>query len=153
MTHTNSIKRRIGLTAIALVFALIGCGKEDGSGTQAASETITDIGVISTTADRRTLVGRKVNIPDAPVSTVVGNYVFWAGDRHSGVPVAREDKMRTPVVEHVRLGDRVRISGTVRLLETVPDSDLLWDKINEDEKRDILNARVYIAADSVAIRK
>ncbi len=159
MTQAQTLKRRLGLSAVSVLFVLLGCGKDNGIGTgngnetQGGNNTISELTVISSTADKRSLVGRKVSIADAPVDEVVGNYVFWAGDTHSGVPIVREDKMRTPVVEHVRRGDRVRVLGTVRLLESVPVSDLMWDKVNENERRDILAAQVYIAAESVAIRK
>jgi hypothetical protein len=152
MKLISASQARAGYAVLALLFVVLGCGKEKGAEPQAATETIADLSAISSASDRRALVGRKVDIADAPVSQVVGNYVFWAGDPHSGVPVAREDKMRSPVIEHVRRGDRVRILGVVRLLETVPDSDLLWDTVNADEKRDIQAAQVYIAAESVAIR-
>ena len=143
---------RLGFTAVALLFLILGCGKDNASEVQPAMETITDISVISNTADRRTLVGRQVDIPEAPITSVVGNYLFWAGETHTAVPVVREDKMRGPVTEHVRPGGRAHIKGTVRLLETVPDDDLMWDRITPEEKSDILGARVYIAAESVAVR-
>ena len=144
-----SHKYRYGLTAFALLVLAIGCGKEVNN--QDSGATISDIAEISDTADRRSLVGRKVEIASAQVQEVTGNYIFWVGSRNSGVPVAREDKMRGPVTEHVRPGDRAAISGTIRLLETVPQSDLLWDKITDSEREDMLNSRIYIAADSVRV--
>lgn len=149
MKHSTSTIR-IAALLMPLLLLLGGCGKDEPT-TQSGEDLITDIATISNTADRRTLVGKKVDIASAKVQSVVGNYVFWAGEPHTAVPIAREDKMHGTVPEHVRSGDSVRIKGTIRLLENLPDTDPLWDSISNDERRDILAARVYVAAESVAI--
>jgi hypothetical protein len=145
----QALKYRNGLVALALLVLAVGCGKEVNN--KESGATIADVNEISDTADRRSLVGRRVEITSAQVQEVTGNYIFWVGSRNSGVPVAREDKMRGPVTEHVQRGDRVAISGVVRLLETVPQTDLLWDKVNDNERADMLNSRIYIAAESVRV--
>lgn len=137
-----------------LILALGGCGKDNSTaGTPGAvtPTTITDLSTITQAADRRALVGRKVEIPNAQAQQVVGTYVFWAGDTHSAVPVVRLDRMRGPVAEHVKRGAQVGMSGTVRLLSSVSATDPLWTHVNERERNDMLGAIVYIAADNVLI--
>ena len=71
------------------VFLLLlsSCGKDDKAATDpAVADAITDYKVILQTADRQTLVGRKVNLDNVPVQTVAGTYIFWAGDTHSAIP-------------------------------------------------------------------
>ncbi len=140
----------LGLFVFPVLLALTGCGKEDNP-LLSGDDTIRDISAIANTADRRELVGKKVDIQDAKVQSVVGNFIFWAGEPHTAVPVARVDKMNGPVNDHVRSGDKVRLVGVVRLLETVEADDKFWESVNEDEKKDILGARIYIAADNVII--
>ena len=150
----HSLLRFSGLAAASVLalFVTLSCGKDDKS-TQVNPEPalITDMSVISNAPDRTALVGKKVDISSATVQSVVGTYLFWAGDPRTAVPVAREDRMHDSVAEHVRAGEHCRITGTVRLLETVPSTDVLWDRINDQERRDLLASRVYIAADKVSV--
>lgn len=133
----------------ALLF-ITACGKDkdNQSGVQAA---LTDIPSIAGAADRRALVGRSVDISNGLVQSVVGNYVFWAGDSTSQIPVVRLDKEASPVIEHVKRGETVRMVGTVRLVESTPANDPMWEQINPTERAQITEALVYIAADSVQI--
>lgn len=135
------------------VIGIVGCGEDkEGKSGPAAAPAITSLDEITGTADRRELVGRSVSIEDGTVQAVVGNFIFWGGDNHNQIPVVRLDKMAGPVSQHVRAGDKVRIFGTVRLAESVPDSDRMWETVTEAEKADIKNATVYVAADRVQVK-
>lgn len=151
MTKSISKTGYLWLPYFAALLTILSCGKDDKGQTPPEAPTITDIATISNAPDRRALVGSKVDISEASVQSVVGTYVFWAGEPRTGVVVAREDRMRGPVTEHVRAGGRCRITGTVRLLETLPATDLFWDHISDSERRDILGSQVYIAADTVSV--
>lgn len=140
---------KVGLMVSMVSVMIVSCGSDETR--EQEGPVIQDVSVISTSSDRLSLVGRKVELSDAVVHEVVGNYVFWIGASHSGVPVARLDKIRGPVVEHVQRGGRARISGTIRLLEAVSATDPLWDRINDQEKNDMLAARIYIAAEQVMV--
>lgn len=144
---------KLGTVGLLALFLTVSCGKDDTIVQTGPEASITDINVLASAPDRTTLVGKKVDLSGATVQTVVGTYVFWAGDPHTAIPVVREDRMNGNVTEHVRAGERVRVTGVVRLLETVPSTDKLWDKITDQERRDILSSRVYIAADKVTIIK
>ncbi len=143
ITHT--------LMAVSLTLVLaVGCGK-DGEGIAPAKPAISNIDEITGAADRRSLVGSRVDIPSAPAQAVVGNYVFWAGGANQAVPVVRMDKIKGPVKESVRKGDTVRMSGVVRLTSAVSATAPMWDKINDSERADINNAIVFIEADTIQI--
>src|SRR4051812_31205599 len=125
----NMQKPSVALLSLAL-FLVIGCGHDNAANTTSPEQaTITDMSTLTTAADRRKLVGAKVDVPNARAEQVVGTYFFWVGQGHAAVPVVRGDKLKGPVQEHVRAGDTLRITGTVRLLENVPATDPTWDHI------------------------
>jgi hypothetical protein len=147
-------KLNYSVTVLALsIFVLFGCGSDDKKEAKNPTEmpAITDINELANAPDKRSQVGRKVEVESARVQQVVGNYVFWAGEGQPGIPVVRQDKIRGPVTEHVSRGGRVRMNGTVRLLESVAATDPLWDKISESEKQAMKNAVVYVDAEKVMV--
>jgi hypothetical protein len=133
---------------LSAAFMLSSCGKDDKGATTA---TVTDINSILQASDRTTFVGQAVNVDNVTVDSVVGTYVFWAGSSHSGVPIFRKDRLEGTATERVQRGDKVRINGTVRLVDTVPATDPLWEMVSVEEKADIQNAKVFISADKVQI--
>jgi hypothetical protein len=157
---TNSKKNRFyGVVAICLFLALA-CGKSDsdknGTGTPtpnpAPDSTLRSTSDIASAADKRSLVDRPVDITDAKVQSVVGTYVFWAGDdTHTAIPVVRIDRINGPVNEHVKSGEHAAITGRIRLVEATSSTDPMWDHINDSERRDINDAKVFIAADKVKV--
>ncbi len=134
-----------------MTLGLAGCGEDKNEQRSPGSEapSITTIDDITGAPDRRELVGRSVSIEDGTVQAVVGFFIFWGGDDHNQVPVVRLDKMAGGDPQPVKVGDNVRIFGTIRLTESVPESDRMWETVNENEKAEIRNATVYIAADRV----
>ncbi len=134
-----------------MTLGLAGCGEDKNEQRSPGSEapSITTIDDITGAPDRRELVGRSVSIEDGTVQAVVGFFIFWGGDDHNQVPVVRLDKMAGGDPQPVKVGDKVRIFGTIRLTESVPESDRMWETVNENEKAEIRNATVYIAADRV----
>lgn len=149
----KKILMTLPLWFLACLF-LVSCGKDEGENAPAveSAPAITDLMAIAGSNDRRSLVGRKVEASGASVQGVVGNYFFWAGDLRQQIPVARLDKQRGAATERVEAGFRVKITGTVRLVESLPETDPLWDEINARERTDIKAAIVYIAADPVEIQ-
>ncbi len=146
--------RKHSIGALILLSLLIAaCGKDKDPGQtppEAVTTTITDLSTILGTADKRTLVGRKVDISRAQVGRITGFYIFWAGDPHSAVPIARYDKLNAPGTTHpVHEGQHASIAGTIRLPDNVDPNDPIWKTINATEKRDITEAQIYIAADRV----
>jgi hypothetical protein len=143
---------KIQKTFFVLMLGLLlsSCGKDNDKDAN-KNAAITDFASIVQTADRRELVGKTVDLSNVPVDTVVGTYVFWAGEGHSGIPVFRKDRIDNEKVEHVKPKDMVRMNGVIRLAENVEAADPLWKSINESEKQDILNAKVFISADRVQI--
>lgn len=145
------------IMAAGLLVLAVGCGKDAAKPADDASKpAITDISAVTGAADRRSLVGRRVDISSAPAQQVVGNYVFWSGGVNSAVPVVRMDKIKGPVTEHVKKGDRVRLSGVIRLMSEVPESHKMWEtakggKISESRRADMIGAIVYIEADVVQV--
>ena len=140
------------ITTLAAITLLSGCGKDGDKASPATSDpALTQITDIVGAPDRRGLVGRQVDIGNAPVQGVVGNYIFWAGEATGQIPVVREDKLKGPVSEHVRLGEKVRMVGTIQLVSNIASNDRIWEKISETEKAQIISATVYVAADSVQV--
>lgn len=147
----KSLAQYTSILAFGLL-AVVGCGKDDDAKTQPIEQqpAITDVRTIADTADKRTLIGRKVEIDNAITQEIVGNYVFWAGEtRYSAVPVVRQDKIKGGATSPVRVGAVARISGTIRFVESVSAADPMWDKVSEKEKRDIESAKIYIDAERV----
>lgn len=135
----------------ATFFVLMGCGKDGEITTNPAAQPVTSIRDVTQAGDRREFIGRSVEISSADAQTVVGNYVFWAGDDHSALPIVRGDKIAGPVTGHVKRGDRVRVTSTVRLLSEVASTHQMWETVSEKERQDILGAIVYIDADKVQV--
>lgn len=138
-----------------LTLGLVGCGEDKNrtsGSTVSPGPAITNIGDIAGAADRRELVGRSVSIEDGTVQAVVGFFIFWGGDDHNQIPVVRLDKLAGNETRPVRAGDKVRIYGTVRLVESIPDGDRIWQTVNDNEKTEIKNATVYVAADRVLLK-
>jgi hypothetical protein len=133
---------------LSLVLLIAACGKKDENKTP---PTITDFNQILQASDRTSLVGSPVDVDNVPVDTVVGTYVFWAGSARTGIPVFRADREKGHIKEHVKRGDKVRLTGTMRLIETLSSTDKLWENINEQEKQDIQNVKVFLSADQVQI--
>ena len=145
--------------ALALACALVatGCGKDktkpsDDQVTRETAAAISDVFAIVGAADRRELVGRTVDINDTRVQAVVGNFVFWVGDERNQIPVVRQDKLKGPVLRHVKVGDSVRLGGVVQMSSNIAANDRIWENVNEKERRDIEAANVYIGADTVDVR-
>lgn len=134
---------------------VISCGKDNGASNSPTSPaaTITDMTTITQTADRRSLVGRKVEVGATQVEDPVRQYVFWAGVNNAAIPVVRRDKLNGPVASHVRKGSVVKLSGTIRLVETIPATDRLWEGIanRPNELAAVKAAIVYIDADAVTV--
>lgn len=150
------MKRLIYSLTILLLF-IISCGKDNGASTNPAGPggpaAITDMATITQTADRRTLIGRKVEVGATQVEDPVRQYVFWAGVNNAAIPVVRRDKLNGPVTTHVRKGSVVRLSGTIRLVETIPVTDRLWEGIanRPAELNAVKAAIVYIDAEAVTV--
>ena len=137
---------------IAALTMLSGCGKDGDKTAPVTTEpALTQLSDIVGAPDRRGLVGRQVDINNAPVQGVVGNYVFWAGEATGQIPVVREDKLKGPITEHVRTGEKIRMVGTIQLVSNIAANDRIWETVNATEKAQILSATVYIAADSVQV--
>lgn len=135
------------ILSLLVLFTLASCGSDDD--TKATESALTDLNNIVSAGDRRALVGKEVNLDNVPVDTIVGSYFFWAGDDHSAIPVFRKDKQEGAATVPVREGGHVRIQGTIRLAENVGAAEPMWEKINEQEKQDIVNAVVFIEAKAV----
>lgn len=147
------IQKQIPFLLIPAILFVAACGKDDGKQATtdpATQPAIEDLATIEQAADRGSLVGRNVALDNIRVDRVTGTYVFWAGSQN-GIPVFRKDSFEKTVAEHVRREDRVRITGTVRLATAASPTDPLWEHINEQEKADILSARVFISADKVQV--
>lgn len=152
MNHTKIFAISLAMFAMFAIMSLSGCGKDETSANQPEVQAaITDLNEIASSPDRRALIGRSVQTTNAVVRGVVGNYVFWAGDERNQIPVVRMDKMLGPVTEHVREGSIVKIIGTVRLVETVAESDPMWETVNENEKTEVKGAVVYVAGDKIEV--
>lgn len=150
----RTVTSRLFYLVCFMALGLAGCGDDkSGQSGPASAPALTSIDDIAGAPDRRELVGRSVSIEDGTVRAVVGFFIFWGGDEHNQIPVVRLDKMGGAETEPVRAGDKIRIFGTVRLTNSIPDSDRIWETVNENEKADIKNATVYIAADRVQIKK
>jgi hypothetical protein len=140
----------------------LACGKSnDNTGTDSpatpapngpTTTSLHSTSEIASTADKRSLVDRAVDISDAKVQSVVGTYVFWAGeDSHTAIPVVRNDRINGPVTEHVKPGEHAAITGRIRLVDATAATDPMWDHISESERRDIGDAKVFIAAEKVSV--
>ena len=147
------VKRFVWVMAILLAVA---CGKDNSNNNNnpvtpggGASPEYTSIQEVLRESDRRNLVGKTVDLRETEVRSVVGTYTFWVGDRFTAIPVVRGDRIAGPVSTHVRPGGRARIRGTLRLVDRVEEGNPMWDKVNENERKEILNAGVYILAEKV----
>jgi len=141
------------ITFMFLSTALLigGCGKDKEVAVE-EMPAITSIDEISSATDKTALVGRKVEFSAAPVRDVVGDYVFWVNEGTSATPVTLEAELRGYGKEgniSIRKGDRLKISGTVRLVSALPADDGFWKLIDADEKTEIEALGIYVAGESV----
>ncbi|GEM_PF-4103064 len=138
--------------AMACLF-VVSCGRDKEQGASPVqAPALSSVADIAAAPDRRELVGRSVDITDAHVRGVVGNFFFWVGDERSQIPVVRLDKLRGPVTQHVRQNNSVALVGTVQLTSNIGADDRLWELVNEKERREIEAANVYVGAESVTVR-
>ena len=134
---------------------LVGCGKETGSGDgETKVPPIGNIGEIVQTQDKVQLVGRTAEINNVTVTDVPGNYVFWVGGVNGSIPVVLESELYGQSADgdlQIRQGQTLAITGTIRLVSAVSNSDKMWDKIDRQEKDDLDQAKVYLGAQKVRI--
>jgi len=144
---SSPLKKMFCVLSLALL--VVSCGKDEDE----TPKVISNFDTILQSTDRTQFVGQTVDVDDVSVGEITGTYIFWAGGKNSGIPVFRKDQLSGPTKAHVREGDRVRISGTVRKADLVKSADPMWQNITEEEKQDILNAHVFVEAENVQIIK
>lgn len=146
------MKQFIALLFLIAALLVGGCGKDKEVAPE-SMPAITSIDEISGASDKSSLVGRKVEYTSAIVRDVVGDYVFWVGDQNGALPVTLEAELRGLAKDgniRIQRGDRLKISGTVRLVSELPADDPFWRLIDAEEKREIEASGVYVAGDSVS---
>lgn len=142
------------IVALSVAF-LSSCGKE-GEQVNPLKEpaAIKQLSEIQATPDRTTLDNRKVELASVAVGDVVGTYTFWAGDSSIQIPVVRGDRLKGPVEDHVRKGERVSLNGIIkRVPNPIPTKDTQWSSLNDKERADIASASIYILAERVSVIK
>ncbi|HSP78982.1 MAG TPA: hypothetical protein VLQ93_10660, partial [Myxococcaceae bacterium] len=113
---------------------------------------VVDLELLLTTPDKEKLVGRQVELEDAPVQSVVGDFTFWVGpDAERRVPVVLLGELmgRQPETRvEVRAQQRVRVFGVVRGLRDVESFDA--DRLLSPREREALQqSDIFISASRV----
>lgn len=140
------------LSLIIFSLALTGCGENESSLPGIGEDSVTDITRVSQAPDRLKYVGRDVNFSNVMVQDVVGDYIFWAGERYQALPVVLEREARGETEEseiRIRSGQRLTIEGNVRLVSALSEDSPVWNLIDDQERSEIQSAVVYISAFAV----
>ena len=142
--------KRFTLFALA-VAVLVGCGREQGAGTSPARDAITDIKTVVKASDRRSMIGRRVDLKSLTAFDVVGDVLFWAGPtRAESLPTADGAELRGSSSVKVQSGRLYQITGFVGDLRNPENSAKFWRLINERERNEIMQEDVYIFGESIS---
>lgn len=141
------------LIGLALAFVLGACGKEGGL-QWGDNREITKFEEL-VTDDKPALVGRKVRLQNLTATRAVGDYVFWAGQSATEVPVVLEGELNGTAPENsvdIRRGGKYDVVGTVRLAESVPEDSRIWRLMSPARISEVKRAVIYLGADEVTER-
>ncbi len=139
---------------VFLVLAM-SCGKEtprDPATERLEAPALATVSEITTTGDRATLVGRRVEFARVQAQDVVGDVAFWIGDPNHAVPAVLGSELRGQGGEgdvSIRKGRFYKITGVVRLVENVDRSDATWALVDDREMEAISAARIYVETATV----
>lgn len=147
------------LAAVTLVYVAFEAGEHGGriAGEPARFDQhlpIRELDVILSEPAVDNLVGRQVLLDRVEVDRVVGDFVFWIGDRQRGaVPVVllgEQTGRQAEGTTEVREGQEVQVVGVIRALV---DLDVLDRGMLDDmQRRALANNAFFIGAEQVEIR-
>jgi hypothetical protein len=118
----------------------------------AGREEITDINAL---ADRQpSLIGRRVELAEAPVQGVINAGVFWIGTGRGWRVLVVVDKVLTTAEPKVRLSqvDRVAVSGYVARTPPEAQAPRLWQLFSPAESKEQTDYPLYIFATTVQVK-
>ncbi|MGA7615260.1 MAG: hypothetical protein WBX15_08765 [Thermoanaerobaculia bacterium] len=141
--ETSTTAAEIPLTTVAT--------SDHNSGT-----AITDLLPILSTADPTTLIGKRVQLLDAPVQTVLGDRSFTIGpDRKDQLLVVLDGQPTpgTPIERRVDVdhGDVVDVTGTIQSIPPVETARREW-QLGGMSDREIQNRPILVHAEKVTRR-
>lgn len=109
--------------------------------------TIRDVSTIVQAQDPAELEGRRVELSNVTVQTVLGDTGFWVGTQAGQILVVTkngDDEDQTRAVA----GQTVNVNGTVRRMPSIEDMQSMWG-LTAEQASALQNQRVYIDADDV----
>lgn len=123
--------------------------------TSAEGVPITDLGAIVAAADPAALVGRRVELTDVTVRSVVGDKTFWVGPsaaQQAFVFLLEEPSSGSPVEGQVDVnpGQQVSITGVVEKLPPLDQARQMFD-LSSTNSGTLKNEQVYVVAKQVQI--
>lgn len=147
--------RKSSAVGILLAVAVLaGCGKEGTQRPFALEEeaSLSSLSDITGAENRRSLLGRKIVLDNVVATSVVGDVTFWVGETNNTVLVVKGSELRTGEEgKRIQRGQRYRISGVIRLVETIDRQDATWKGVDGDEWTAVQNALVYVESTSIEI--
>lgn len=128
-----------------------------GTGSPASEgDIITDINAFLSNPDPSALVGRRVELNNVPVQTVVGDQSFMVGPSPAEEVFVTFEETATPGQARegridVNAGQRVNLTGEVQRMPEPADAFLKRNSIDEATARKLREQPVYIQAKSVTL--
>lgn len=117
----------------------------------AAGEPITDVLVIVAAPDRPSLVGKRVQLTDVPVRSVVSDRGFWVGPSDGQRMFVRlDEKLDKGGMEQkldVNKGQARTITGVIRELPSAQDIQRQWG-LESSEAAALKGERIYLHAEN-----
>lgn len=119
------------------------------------TDPVTDVLVLVDTPDRRSLLGRQVQLSDVSVRRVTGDKTFWIGpsDDKQLLVVLNEEPTPGSSVEgryNIEPGQTVDITGAMIQLPDADTARTLW---GEAVAREAADDQVYLRANQVKIHE
>lgn len=125
------------------------------SPTPAAGEPITDVVVVTTAPDRRTLANRRVQFTNVPVQSVIGDRTFWVGSgNNERLLVVLDEALDAGGTEKaldINAGQTLTMSGLIRTMPSTADAQKQWG-LSAAEAEPLRNEQVYLQASQVQIK-
>lgn len=129
-----------------------GANRSDATG-NTGGDPIRDIIIVVAAPDRLPLIGRRVELENVPVQSVVGDKGFWVGpDKERQLFVALdESETRGPDARvKVRPGQTVTVAGEIKKVPSMEEARKRWE-LGEANSATLETERVYLAADRVEL--
>lgn len=116
---------------------------------------ITDAVIFFSTADKQSLVNRRVQFTDVKVHSVVGDRSFWVGPSNiQKLFVVLDEALDSGRAEkniNIKMGQTLMLNGLIRTLPSMDEVQKQWS-LSATEISALQNQKVYLQAEKVQLR-